>query len=114
MSEILDNEELLEEFEDDRESVEHLLQIFERDCNERLPKIHDAIQRGDPRVLQEEAHSIKGSAGNFFAIAAFSTAQTLETMGANGDCGGAMGYYEQLRTDIEALKDAVKGLLNSL
>lgn len=108
MSEIFETEELLEEYEDDHETVLRLLDLFEADCRKRLPLIQAAIAGGDAVVLAAEAHAVKGGSGNFFAVAAFETAQRLESMGQAGECEGAMPVFDRLEADVTALAAAVR------
>jgi len=112
-NEILDAEELLEECDGDKEMLTRWVEIFDRDCQERMPKLQAAVQDGDCEALMSQAHAIKGGVGNFFAIAASETAHKLEMMGRNKDPGDAEATLRALESDLEQLKQALDELINS-
>lgn len=111
MEDILDREELLEEYDDEKDIIARMAEIFDRDYNERIVKLRAAIADGNAEVVKEEAHALKGGTGNFFAKAAFATANDLEQMGQNGNLDLAQATCGQLEADVAALQRAVKELL---
>ena len=111
--EILDAEELLEECDGDKDMLARWVEIFDRDYQERLPKLRAAIQDGDCEALMSQAHAIKGGVGNFFAIAASETAHKLEMMGRNKEPSDAEATLSTLESDLEKLRQTLDELIRS-
>ncbi|MCH5376001.1 MAG: response regulator [Planctomycetes bacterium] len=108
MSEILDEAELLEEIDNDKEYLKTMLEMFERDAKERLPKLKEAVQKGDCEMVLSEAHAVKGGVGNFFAKESFAIAAELETGGRNQSLDGSQELLTRLEQEIEKLIDKLK------
>ena len=104
---VVDLETLAEEFDEDGELLNRMLETFDRDAAERLPKIKAAAESGDAEALKAEAHAIKGGMGTFFAVAAFQTAYDLENMGDSGDLTGAGEKFTILEDQVKALRQAL-------
>jgi HPt (histidine-containing phosphotransfer) domain-containing protein len=111
--EILDEEELLEEYEDDMETLARACEIFARDCDQRLPRLREAIDASDSATVNSEAHALKGGVGTFFATAAYETAYKLETMGANGELSEAAATFQTLEGELKSLRQKLDELINS-
>ena len=77
-----------------------------------MAKIRDAIQNGDSHVLMAEAHALKGGVGNFFATTVYETANQLEMMGRDNETANAAETFATLETQLEALKQAIRELIN--
>ena len=110
--EIFDAAGLLDEYEGDKEMLAKMVEIFDRDCATRLPKLREAVLAADNETLMSEAHAIKGGVGNFFAKASFETAARLETMGRNQE-GGADAVLQELESELQALRQALGELIRS-
>ncbi len=110
-AEVLDAEGLLDELDEDVELLEQMFEIFVRDSKERMPKIREAIEKGDCDTLNAEAHALKGGVGNFFARASFEAAYELEKMGSNGDSTGAEAVFARLERELERLREALEKLI---
>jgi two-component system, sensor histidine kinase and response regulator len=109
--EVLDQESLMEELDDDLDMLETMLEIFERDAGERMPKIREAISSGDANTLNAEAHALKGGSGTFFATATYELANQLETMGRENDLANAEATFSTLEKEVEKLKAAIQKIL---
>lgn len=59
-----------------------------------------ALQKRDTKALENAAHSLKGSVGNFFSQGARDTAQRLEPLGRSGDLTGAEGLVRLLEEQV--------------
>jgi signal transduction histidine kinase/DNA-binding response OmpR family regulator len=101
---ILDETSLLEECDGDLEMLARMVEIFNRDSGERLPKLRQAIAAGDSATVKAEAHALKGGIGTFFADAAFKTAYELEDMGTIGDLSRAAETLQTLETQLDSLR----------
>jgi two-component system sensor histidine kinase/response regulator len=109
----LDVVALMEECDDDKEFLARMVEIFDRDSSERLPKLHDAIKAGVSETVSAEAHALKGGLGNFFAAASFETANKLEMMGRDGNLDEAEDTFQRLERELKELRDALGALLKS-
>jgi PAS domain S-box-containing protein len=94
----------LERLGDDREFLEELLREFVDRAPGQLKMLGEAAQRGDARVVQTEAHSLKGAAGNLGAGRIADLALSLEMSGRSGDLTGVEETIAELRTELEKLK----------
>jgi len=112
-STVLDETALMEECDDDKEFLARMVEIFDRDSSERVPKLHDAIKTGDSETVSAEAHAIKGGVGNFFAAASFETAHKLEMMGRDGILDEAEDTFQRLERELKELRNALGRLLES-
>lgn len=59
----IDSEALLEELDDDKDMLQTMLQMFEKDAATRLPNLHQAVTDGDASTVASEAHALKGGVG---------------------------------------------------
>jgi two-component system sensor histidine kinase/response regulator len=109
----LDEVALMEECDDDKEFLARMVEIFDRDSSERMPKLQDAIKAGDSETVSAEAHALKGGLGNFFAAASFETAHKLEMMGRDGNLDEAEDTFQRLERELKELRDALGALLKS-
>ena len=106
-----DREELEEEYEDDTETLARMVEIFDRDCQQRLLKMREAIAAQDSEVLMNEAHALKGGLGNFFADESFQTAFKLEIMGRDSDLGQAAEALALLESELQTFRRAIGEML---
>jgi len=111
MSDILDEAELLEEIDNDKEYLKTMLEMFERDAGERLPKLKQAVQQGDSEGILSEAHALKGGVGNFFAKKSFEIAAELEAKGRNQSLEGSHELLTRLEQEIEKLSARLKSMI---
>lgn len=111
--ESLDESALLEECDEDMEVLAVWLEMFDRDCQKRLPKLREAVQGQDYETLMNEAHALKGGLGVLFAKAAFESAYKLETMGKNEEIAEADATLRQLEAEIETLRQDLQALIQS-
>ncbi|MGH7170349.1 MAG: Hpt domain-containing protein, partial [Gemmataceae bacterium] len=110
---ILDEEELMQEYDNDIDVLRRMAEIFERDCKGRLAKLREAIPAGNAKVVKEEAHALKGGVGAFYASAVYDTAFKLETMGAEGNLSEAERTFTALERQLQALRQKLDELLAS-
>ncbi|MDA1142802.1 MAG: response regulator [Planctomycetota bacterium] len=110
---ILDEQGLLEEYDGDLELLQELLEAFYEESPEILEQLKTAIEHGDAPAVGTAAHTLKGGAGNFFAVAAFETALALELMGKNNDLDTAAGQCEKLELELNRLREALEGIIQN-
>ncbi len=93
----------LERVDDDRKLLGKLARLFLDEAPARLGRIEEAMRSHNVKVLQETAHTLKGSAGNLAAMAVFEAAKQLEQVARTGDWAQADGAYAVLRSELERL-----------
>jgi CheY-like chemotaxis protein/HPt (histidine-containing phosphotransfer) domain-containing protein len=110
---ILDETSLLEECDHDKALLRRMVEIFDRDVRDRLPRLRAAVHAADADAVKQEAHALKGGVGNFFARAAYDTAHDLEKMGAAGNLSNARATLQTLESQLESLRRKLEELLQS-
>ncbi|MDA1252405.1 MAG: response regulator, partial [Planctomycetota bacterium] len=108
---VIDTEALLEELDDDKDMLQTMLQMFEKDAATRLPKLREAVNSGDAETVAAEAHALKGGVGNFFADSAVAAADALEAAGRSGELTNAASLLARLESQLEEVKRAIAGIL---
>ena len=106
----LDRAALLERLEGDAELLAEIVGVFLEDCPRLVASIREAVARGDARLLERAAHTLKGSVGNFGVSAAAAAALRLEQMGRQGELAQAGEACAALDREIERLKPILAGL----
>jgi len=107
---VLDRAALLERLEGDAELLAEMVGALLEDCPRLVASIREAVARGDARLLERAAHTLKGSVGNFGASAAAAAALRLEQMGRQGELAQAGEACTALDREIERLKPILAGL----
>jgi CheY-like chemotaxis protein/HPt (histidine-containing phosphotransfer) domain-containing protein len=110
---ILDEAALLEEADNDKSMLARMLEIFDRDSRDRLPRLREGVRSGHAATVKEEAHALKGGIGTFYAKEAYDTAYVLEKMGADGDLSNAQATLTALESQIQSLRRRIEELMQS-
>ena len=110
---ILDEAALLEECDNDKSMLGRMVEIFDRDARDRLPRLREAVCSADAAAVKEEAHALKGGIGAFYAKAAYDTAYVLEKMGADGNLGNAPATLQTLESQIQSLRQKLDELIRA-
>ncbi len=105
--EILDHAAALHHCDGDVELLHEVAALFLDDCPRRLADLRDAGERQDAKALENAAHSLKGSAGNFGAEAAVAAAERLEQMARAEDLTDAAAACIALEEEIGRLCTAL-------
>lgn len=111
---VLDQEELIEEIDEDSDLLSTMLDMYDRDIEQRLTKLREAIPAGDSETIAAEAHAIKGGVGNFFAGESFETAGRLEDLGRAGNNSETAATFAALETQLIILRAKLGEVLASL
>jgi PAS domain S-box-containing protein len=111
-AEVLDEVELLEEYEGDEDLLADMVTSYFELTPSLLQDLRTAIDAGDSATVASVAHTLKGGCGNFFAKAAFEAALQLENMGKAGDLSGAEQRWRALQKHLERLKQALERLVS--
>jgi PAS domain S-box-containing protein len=107
---VIDGAALLAGVDGNRRLLRELVRLFLADCPLRLRGIKEAVRRGDAEALRIEAHTLKGSIGNFAAKQALAAAQRLEVMGRDGDLDKAGAACIALESQLARLTEALRKL----
>ena len=110
---ILDDAALLEECDNDMELLRRMVEIFDRDSQERLPKLREAVRSGNAAVVKQEAHALKGGIGTFYAKTAHDTAHALEKMGTDGSLTEAEATLRTLERQLQSLRQKLEELMQA-
>jgi len=105
--ETIDLESALRRFEGDKDFFREMLQEFLSYAPKQLEKLAEAIKMGDAKVVETEAHSLKGAAGNLGAKPIADLALRLEFLGRKGDLAVAEEIVCNLRTAFEHLEEYI-------
>ena len=106
-----DRKVLLEFFDGDPEFLAEVVNIFLQECPQQLTAMREAIAGGDAALLEQTAHSLKGSVSNFGVPAVFYALQNLEKMGRTGELASAAQAFADLEEKIRPLQTALADLL---
>jgi CheY-like chemotaxis protein/nitrogen-specific signal transduction histidine kinase/HPt (histidine-containing phosphotransfer) domain-containing protein len=109
--ETIDLESALRRFDGDKEFFKEMLQEFLSYVPKQLEKLVKAIKTGDAEVVEREAHSLKGGAGNLGAKPIADLALKLELLGRTGDLADAEEIVCNLRAAFEHLEEYINKLL---
>ncbi len=97
----------------DKTVLNDIYRLFRDYYPSQLSLIRNAIDSNDSDALHDSAHKLKGSLSMFHAVAATSTAMTLESVGRDGELERANRLYAELESDIKDLCDQVDELIAS-
>ncbi|MDA1141156.1 MAG: response regulator [Planctomycetota bacterium] len=103
---------ILERTGGDRELASELIRLFLDSSEILITEMDESFSRGDAGALQDAAHSIKSSVGNFGASGAQKAAGELELMAERNDLDGAGATLETLKQEIAGLVCELKLFAN--
>ncbi len=103
----IDLEAALDRFDGDNEFLEKMLQEFVESAPKQLEMLEGAIKKGDAKLVEREAHSIKGAAGNLGATGIADVSLRLELLGRKTDLSGAHEVIARLKTEFKRLEKHV-------
>ena len=101
---MLDHQIALERVGGDEDLLREIVRLFLDECPRLIAHIQEAIDAGDNRRLEREAHSLKGSVANFGAEPVVRAALALEVIGRSGNLGDAREGFQQLSRSVEVLR----------
>ena len=103
-----DMDAFIERVGGDAELAREMAMLFIPDAIRLLEGLRVSIEAGDAERLRQEAHALKGAAGNFGAARVVAAAYELEMMGKSGDLSKAAGVFSELQPVAAALLDALR------
>ena len=107
-SHIFDLEQALAPVGGDMDIFRRVVHIFMETSPELLNKIRYAVECKNPELIQNSAHTLKGSASNFGAHQVVKMALKLEQMAENNQLKNCEQVLLQLEIELDLLIDALK------
>ena len=114
MSGLIDREALLERVARDADLLATMVDLFVADAPVRLDAIRAGLQQSDAHVIEQAAHSLKGSLATMGADAVAAEAFRLEELVHAGSLEGAADLLATLERQVEAVTAALQDLLAAL
>ena len=114
MDRILNFESLLLRLGDDVELINELLNLFMDTIPEQMDILKSAVEKKDSKLVQQTAHSLKGSAGNISADKLAKTAAILEIAGKDGNTMDSASLFSVLLGEYKELEIIIRQSLNNL
>ncbi len=103
----------LERVGGDRELLQEVAGLFLADAPRMMGLIEKAIAEGDAKLLEREAHSLKGSVANFGADQVAKAALHLENLGRRGELSAAPAGFATLRDSLSELEPELARLVSA-
>ncbi|MGB2981828.1 MAG: PAS domain S-box protein [Candidatus Zixiibacteriota bacterium] len=103
----IDLEAALDRFDGDKEFLTNMLQEFLDSAFGQLETLKKAVEREDAELIEREAHSIKGAAGNLGATGIADVSLKLELLGRKANLSGASEVIAKLKTEFKRLEEYV-------
>jgi two-component system sensor histidine kinase/response regulator len=100
---VLDKAVALDRVGGDEELLAEVAQLFLEDYPNSLREIDDALQRGDAKLLERAAHTLKGAASNFGADPVVEPALALELAGRTGNLSATASSYQALTSALRGM-----------
>lgn len=85
-----------------------MAELFLAECPRQLDAVRKAVAAADAKALEQAAHLLRGSVGNFVAAEATAAAARLEAFGRSGDVSLAAGALRTLEAALERLTPALR------
>jgi HPt (histidine-containing phosphotransfer) domain-containing protein len=104
---IIEPDDVLARVDGDRDLLRELLLIFSAQSRQLMTEMRRAIAADDARAIEQLAHTLRGSVGNFGAQAAAQTALALELAARNNQLAGAGALAAQLAGQLTAIENAI-------
>lgn len=108
VQEIIDLPAVLERIGGDECFLQELIKIFIEEYNLKLPPLEKAVEEDNFQLIQEIAHSLKGSSANLSLLELQKIAHALETYGRQADKKGCLENLARLKTAFGRLIGQMK------
>jgi two-component system sensor histidine kinase/response regulator len=106
----LDTDALLDGLSGDRKLLSEIINVFLADTPKLLSRVERAIARGDAARLEEAAHALKGSVGNFDSGQVFEAVRKLEVLGRENNLSDARAAFAVIETEVAKLTQSLRRL----
>jgi HPt (histidine-containing phosphotransfer) domain-containing protein len=109
-----DAADVLARVEGDRDLLAELVAIFRAEYPALLDTLRRCVESGDARGVEDAAHAIKGTVGNFGAREACEAAARLEAMGQQESLADAGAGLIRLEHTVGALERDLMGMMGTV
>jgi len=86
--------------------------ILLEECPKLVAEIEKSIAERDAKSLQRAAHTLKGSSTHFMATHVVQVAEQFEAFGENSEFGKAKDAIDDLKKEVNRLKEAIRRKFN--
>jgi histidine phosphotransfer protein HptB len=93
-------EELRQLAESDESLVNEVLAVFQSDTSDRVRKLRAAVEQNDRIQVRNQAHAVKGSAGQVGALVVSSLCRQLELEALTADQAVLRDVASRLQTEF--------------
>jgi two-component system, sensor histidine kinase and response regulator len=107
---VLDRAVALDRVGGDEDLLAEVAQLFLEDYPNSLREIEEAVSRGDAKLLERAAHTLKGAASNFGANPVVDSAFALEMAGRRGAMGAIAPDYSDLLSALREMDQDLRKL----
>ena len=111
---VFDLSSALETVGGDKEIFVEIADLFLDGLTDSIAGIRDGIARNDANAVEQAAHSLKGSVGNFGARRSYEIAYRLEVLGKNGKLAESEDAISELQREFRDLEIAMKDTLSEM
>ncbi len=103
---IFDREALMDRVGQDEAFVQELIQLFLTDMPEKILELREAVACSDFSLIEQKAHTIKGTAANMSVIEMSKIALEIETAAKNNEGGHLDAMMKKLERGFDRAKAA--------
>lgn len=111
---IIDIKDALYRLQEDKELLVELIEIFLEDSSGRMTLVRESIDAREEKPLSEQAHTLKGAAGNISAKGLYEIFKELEHAAKDGDFIKAQQLHNKASEQIDILKDSLPALKDEI
>ncbi len=104
---VFDKTGLIDRLLGDKDLAHEILDVFMTDVHDTFNILKEALDNGDTRLIQQQAHSLKGAAGNVGAMALENIANQIALAGKAKDLVKAGSLISELDSQFETLKKSL-------
>jgi len=105
-----DEAALLSRLDGDRKLLREMIAMFLAGSPKMVLRIGKAVAARDALELQQAAHALKGSVGNFVAKDAYEATRKLEMLAMTGKLTGATSAFRIVKSEIGRLRLSLRAL----
>ncbi|MCP9452494.1 MAG: Hpt domain-containing protein [Nitrospira sp.] len=105
---VFDLREALSRVDDDRETLQAMIEVFLEQGPQDLAAVRQALERRDATAAARSAHRLKGSVLQFCAEAAVEAAKAVEAAAKGGDVEETTRLFQQLEAEMVRLCEALR------
>jgi two-component system sensor histidine kinase/response regulator len=108
---LLDLEQALPRFANNRELMLSFFVDFVKQLPQRVKEMHESLQAGDAILLSRQGHNLKGMAANFNAVKLTACALEIEQQCKKGDTSRVPALISAIEQQIPLLRDQLVELV---